>query len=175
MDTSLILKTHKFFREYFAENKFSIMLRSFACISLNNNKTSSHRFYFSQKICLLKGLSFSWSFTHCCLCEHFIGADIEVALMKYRFAVHDHHYLRRFVLNAKQLFHLVGNLPVCQHIKKIEVSLRQTFQALHPVQSHITDRATRTVFKNDLRLILRFCYNLFQLVFLVQMDPMHIP
>ena len=77
------------------------------------------------------------------------------------------------MVDPKYLGYFVGNIPVGDQVQEIKVYIGRLFRFLEALQRDRADGAAGAVFEYDLGFLLGFGDNLFQLLLIVQMNPMH--
>lgn len=110
---------------------------------------------------------------YACLFRKLIHADAHMALIVHAFSVPDHQHLRRFVVYGKKFCHLVGKVAVRDQVEIIEIDGSRGIGALETIKHHAADAATGTVFENNLWHGSRFFFDLPELFFGGEGDPVH--
>lgn len=93
--------------------------------------------------------------------------NTKVAFVENTLAVLDNQYLRRFVVDAKELGNPVRNVSVDDQVQEIEVYIGWLIRFLESLQRYRTDGAAGAVLENYLWSLLGFGDNLFQLLLIV--------
>jgi hypothetical protein len=99
--------------------------------------------------------------------------DTQVAFVENTLAILDNQYLRRLVVHAKHLGYLVRDLAVSDQVQEIEIYVGWLIRFLEALQRYRTNGAASAVLENYLWSLLGFGDNLFQLLLIIQMNPMH--
>lgn len=89
------------------------------------------------------------------------------------FPVFDHQHLRRLVVYIENLRHLVGKRPVGQQVQVVKVNVSGLLRFLQTLKGYSRNGTTGAVLENNLRLGAGLRDQLFQLLLIGQMNPMH--
>jgi hypothetical protein len=97
----------------------------------------------------------------------------QVAFIVDAIAILHHKHLWRFMVYFKNFSYPVGQASIGNKIQEIKINITGLFYLLKPLQGYCRDRAAGAVFENYLGSILRIADDLFQLLFIGKMNPMH--
>jgi hypothetical protein len=99
--------------------------------------------------------------------------DSQVTFVVNTMAIADQQYLGGFVANPKDFGYLVGDRPVIEQVKIIEINGFWLLGAFQPAFDDGAGRATGTVFKDQLGTVGGAGFDVFQLRLRLKWDPIH--